>query len=185
MLRKWNSKCKTVHVQRWYSWIIYLIKTKNIFIIPHCKGDNDENIFDVSNVLPLWGNRCQCALVPNPKLMWYQQRVARFHSVPYTGRMKQFVRSQTNVPHGTTMMGGQHHRTITLFIISWAVLVRFSPNWNHCNGHEIHLMPRKARFTKWALPLTEVNAARLYQKRSWCGIKDMRRVAILYLTLSE
>ena len=87
--------------------------------------------------------------------------------------------------HGTTMIGGQHHRTITLLIISWAVLVRFSPNWNHWNGHEIHLMPRKARFTKWALPLTEVNAARLYQKRSWCGINNMRRVAIPYLTLSE
>ena len=130
--------------------------------------------------------RSQCrAFVPNPKLMWYQQHGARCLFVHYTVRMEQCLRSQTNLPHGTTMMGGQHHCTITLLIISWAVLVRFSPNWNHWNGHEIHLMPRKARFTKWALPLTEVNAACLYQTKGWCGINDMERTAILYLTLSE
>ena len=73
-------------------------------------------------------NRTQCAFIPTPKLMRYQRNAARFHSVPYTGRIKQFTRSQTNVPHGTTMIGGQHHCTITLLIISCAVLVRFSPN---------------------------------------------------------
>ena len=93
-------------------------------------------------------NRSQCALVPNPKLMWYQRHAARFHSVPYICSMKVCSRSQTNVPHGTAMMGRQHHRIITLLIISWAVLVRFSPNWNHWNGHEIPLMPRKTRFRK-------------------------------------
>ena len=39
------------------------------------------------------------------------------------------IRALTNeCAQGTTMMGGLHHRTITLLIISWAVLVRFSPN---------------------------------------------------------
>jgi hypothetical protein len=74
-------------------------------------------------------NKSQCcAFVRKTKLMWYQQHAARCHSVPYTVRMEQCVHSQTNVPQGTTMMGGQHHYTITLFIISCAVLVRFSPN---------------------------------------------------------
>ena len=125
------------------------------------------------------------AFVPKTKLMWYQQHAARCHSVHYTVRMKQCVRSQTNVPQGTTMMGGQHHCTITLLIISCIVLGRFSPTSNHWNGHDIHLMLQKGRYTNWALSLTEVNDARLYQKRSWCVINNMRNVAIPYITLSE
>ena len=42
-------------------------------------------------------NSSQCALVPNPKLMWYQRNAASYHSVPYTGRMKQFARSQPSL----------------------------------------------------------------------------------------
>ena len=49
-----------------------------------------------------------------------------------------------------------------------------------------HFVNLDVRGIRWALPLTEVNAARLYQQtRSWCGINNMRRVAIRYITLSE
>jgi hypothetical protein len=43
-----------------------------------------------------------------------------------------------NVPHSITMMWRPRNCSNTLLIISCALLVQISPNWNHWNGHQIH-----------------------------------------------